>query len=228
MSKRFVFPGVIALLLTGALGFYIFLRGKEGREQREQIVSSQEIKKEELSVPPQPGEEKAPEAPPAVEQPVPLANILQLDRPIEISTSLDEARRKEAVFKIKELTANLKESSDLFSPWIELGLYRKLIGDFEGAVLAWEYAAKIRPQEPLPHHNLGDLFAYDLKDYQKAETHYLKAISLKPPHAIYYQKLYEFYRYLINDTVKARAILEEGISAGPSESQILQELLASF
>jgi tetratricopeptide (TPR) repeat protein len=77
-------------------------------------------------------------------------------------------------------------------------------------------------------HNLGDLYAYFLKDTQKAEENFLKALENGPDQIYIYRNVYEFYRYAMKDDVKAKQILEQGIKANPGNSQDLQNLLNNF
>ena len=48
--------------------------------------------------------------------------------------------------KIQDLSSQLKKDSDNLENWLVLGIYRKIIGDYEGAKEVWEYASAIRPQ----------------------------------------------------------------------------------
>ena len=103
-----------------------------------------------------------------------------------------------------------------------------MINDYEGARLAWEYAGAIRPKSPTPFNNLGELYAYQLKDNAMAEKNYLKAIENDPSAIYIYRNFFDFYRYFVKDMAKARALLEKGIVANPSTSSDLKSLLKSL
>ena len=109
-----------------------------------------------------------------------------------------------------------------------LGVYRKIIGDYEGAREVWEYASAIRPQNSVSFNNLGELYAYYLKNNKKAEENYAKAIENDPSAIYIYRNFFDFYRYFAKDTAKARAILEKGIAANPATSSDLKNLLKSL
>ncbi|HEY4527780.1 MAG TPA: hypothetical protein VJL09_01935 [Candidatus Paceibacterota bacterium] len=162
---------------------------------------------------------------PKITWPLPVPN---LGRPINIAENLTPEMQKEAREHIAALIIRLKEDPELYGHWIDLGLYRKLIGDFEGTREAWEYASRLQPQEGIPFHNLGDLYVFQLKDFKKAEENYLKAIALQPDQVFFYEKLYEFYRYTLKDITRAREILEKGISQNPKTSERLGWLLENF
>lgn len=159
-----------------------------------------------------------------VEQP----KIPDLNKPINITANLPEDAKKIAQEKIEKLSSELKQNPNLFENWLVLGIYRKIIGDFEGAKECWEYVAALNPKSSTPFNNLGDLYAYYLKDYKKAEENFLIAIKNGPDQIYIYRSLYDFYRYVIKDDVKAKKTLEQGIATNPDTSQDLRNLLNNF
>ena len=160
---------------------------------------------------------------PAVNVPLP-----DLNKEIKITADMNEDAKRIATAKIQDLSSQLKKDSDNLENWLVLGVYRKMIGDYEGAREDWEYASAIRPQNSTSFNNLGELYAYYLKDNAKAEKNYKKAI-VNDPSAIYiYRNFFDFYRYIAKDTAKARAILEQGIAANPTTSSDLKNLLETL
>jgi tetratricopeptide (TPR) repeat protein len=155
-------------------------------------------------------------------------NMPDLDRPINMPDSLPEDAQKIAREKIEDIAKNLKENPKLFNYWLELGVYRKMINDYEGAAEVWEYAGVISPKNSTSFNNLGDIYAYYLKDNKKAEENFLKALENDPNKIYIYRNVYEFYRYVMKDTEKSRQILEKGIELNLDTSQDLQNLLNNF
>lgn len=155
----------------------------------------------------------------------PKIPVPNLNREIKITAEMDENAKQIATSKIKDLSTQLKKNSDNLENWLVLGVYRKIIGDYEGAKEAWEYASAIRPQNSVSFNNLGELYAYYLKDNKKAEENYANAIENDPSAIYIYRNLFDFYRYIAKDTAKARAVLEKGITANPSTSGDLKNLL---
>jgi len=151
-----------------------------------------------------------------------------LDRPFTIPDNFPEDAKKIAIENIEKLSTELKKNPNIFDNWLVLGIYRKMLGDYEGAKECWEYAAAIDPQSPTPFNNLGDLYANYLKDNKKAEENFLKAIENGPEQIYIYRSVYDFYRYVMKDDAKAKQILEQGIKANPGSSQDLQNLLNNF
>ncbi|MCX6702077.1 MAG: hypothetical protein NTX96_02715 [Candidatus Zambryskibacteria bacterium] len=124
--------------------------------------------------------------------------------------------------KVTDLQTQLKKDSNNFSNWINLGIYQKMAGDYNGAVISWQYAGKISPASYVPFGNLGDLYAHFLKDNVQAEMYYKEAISKGPMQAYLYIQLAEVYRDVFKDLDKARAIISQGLSKIPNDPSLLQ------
>ena len=129
--------------------------------------------------------------------------------------------------RIKETSAVLKNDPKLFDSWILLGTLRKGIGDYEGASLAWEYASELAPTNIISFNNLGDLYHFYLKQYEKAETNF--KLAIKNNHStMSYQGLFDLYRYSYKtSTTLATDTLKEGIKKIP-ESIDLRVALAAY
>mgnify|MGYP001608069260 FL=1 len=78
--------------------------------------------------------------------------------------------------KIKSSVGLIKQDYNYDLPWLDLGSYRKLVGDYNGAISAWDFLMKIRPKDFVAPHNLGELYGYILSDYQQSEKYFLKSI----------------------------------------------------
>ncbi|MBU1179126.1 hypothetical protein KKB69_02220 [Patescibacteria group bacterium] len=152
-------------------------------------------------------------------------DVPDLDRPINMPETLPEDAQKIAREKIEKITADLKNNQDLFASWLELGVYRKMIDDFEGAKEVWEYASLIRPENSISFNNLGDLYGYYLKDNKKAEENFLKALENGSDKVYIYRNAFDFYYLVMKDEVRAKQILEKGIELNPESSQDLKNLL---
>jgi len=129
--------------------------------------------------------------------------------------------------KIADLSDFLKGDPGQFDKWLDLGINRKIAGDYEGAIEAWTYASALRPQNSISFNNLGDLYAYYLNEPQKAEENLLQAIENGSNEVYLYFKTHDFYKYVMKDATKARNIVEQGIKANPT-SQELKDLLNSL
>ncbi len=151
-----------------------------------------------------------------------------LDREIVFQGNISEEQKARAAAEIKIITASLKADYDKLEDWLNLGIWRKTIGDYEGAAEAWKFAAIIRPKEAVPPHNLGDLYSQYLPDFPKAEQYYLTAIKKDIGHnPFFYVKLYEFYRYYYKKPDLAEKTLLDAIKTNPKDEQ-LKALLDDF
>ncbi|HEY4499596.1 MAG TPA: tetratricopeptide repeat protein [Candidatus Paceibacterota bacterium] len=145
-----------------------------------------------------------------------------INRDILIRVSLSAATEAQAREKIKELSDMIRGNFDYDAPWLDLGSYRRLIGDYDGAREAWEFLAKIRPQSYVVFHNLGDLYAYQFKNYLKGEEYFLKSIANAPGNIQGYIQLatiYQYYDTSKND--KIEPLLLKGITANPKDANLL-------
>ena len=137
-----------------------------------------------------------------------------LDREIIIKENLSTEVKLRAIADLKDTISRLKEDYDRREDWLNLGLVRKLFGDYEGAKEAWEFATIIRPNDPVAYHNLGELFWLHIPNYPLAEKYFLKAIEIGPENSLFYLKLHELYRYSYKEKVNlADDILIQGIKA---------------
>ena len=221
-NKYFLIGLVIGLALLG--GFYIWFDLKDSTNSAVNIATNSTGS---TSLPAQTGSPQASSTPAGTPE-VKNVPIPALPFPVQVKAELSAEVRERALADIQEIILRLRENPDRQDLWINLGLQRKLIGDFPGAGDAWQYASEIRPKDFIPHNNLGDLYAYDLNDFKKAEEHYRLSIKLEPSVIMVYDKLYELYRFKIKNDAKARAVLEEGIKKNPQTSERLKATLAEW
>lgn len=130
--------------------------------------------------------------------------------------------------EIQKISKILKGNYDYPQGWLQLGILRKQIGDYDGAIEAWNFAGVIRPNIATSFLNLADLYAYYLKDRPKAEKSFHEAIKAEPQNGFAYYQTANFYRDMLQDEGGARKILEQGISAGADSTGDLQSFLNSL
>lgn len=146
-----------------------------------------------------------------------------LDRPINMTANLfSDTQKEELKKKINEVADYLKADPSLADHWIELGGLRQTIGDYEGAALYWEYAARLRPGNYIPFNNLGFLYRSYLKDFQKSEANFLKATVVEPKLIAVFRELSDLYRYSYPEkSGQADDILLEGLQKNPGNFELL-------
>ncbi len=214
--KRVIFY-LVAIILIIVIATYIFLR------EREIINPSQEtagatttinIGGVTLELPPGTNATVLPvENKPSV--PAPDTN-----RPMVFPESFSSPEAKANVtMKIAEERKNIAENPYDYDSWIGLGIYWKMIEDYEGARLAWEYAALIFPENPMAYSNLGFLYGYHIKNQIKAVENFEKALSFAGSQSFYYGQAFEYYRDVLKDKETARVVAEKGkVATGDTES----------
>jgi tetratricopeptide (TPR) repeat protein len=152
-----------------------------------------------------------------------------LTRAIHVTTPMVGETRKEALLKLANVTEALRNDNNYFDGWMELGVIRKLIGDYEGAALAWEVAGFVNPNIFVSFSNLGDLYHHNIKNEILAEEYYRKAIDVQPQSPTVYIQLHELYRYNLPSKVDlADEVLLEGIEANPEDINLLTTLAGYY
>lgn len=144
-----------------------------------------------------------------------------LDRSVEFPADFPEAGKEIWNKNVTALKDRIKADPTDSSAWLDLAIYWRMVGDYEGAALIWQYLEKKTPQDPVPLHNLGNYYHLGKKDYKKAEDYYRRAIEANPSVAISYTSLHELYRYSYKqDTSSAVDVLLEGLDKVQDGSRI--------
>lgn len=136
------------------------------------------------------------------------------------SISLDAPTRKIVSDRIISIQAELKKDSKQLSKWVDLGLYQKMAGDYEGASLSWKYVGEVS-NDYVAVGNLGNLYAYYMKDKLKAEVYYKEAIRRDPSQIYLYVQLAEVYRDVFQNKTKAIATIDEALKISPNNQELI-------
>lgn len=156
------------------------------------------------------------------------SNIPNLDREVLVKEKMTEDTKAKMVAEIKNVSDVLKKNPEFFDGWMNLGVLRKFIGDYDGAREAWEYAAALRPDVHITYNNLGDLYHFYLKDFTKAEMNMRRAVDVKSDFIMGYTHLHELYLYsLKSKSDLADDVLMEGIQKNQDDPE-LRIVLASY
>lgn len=146
------------------------------------------------------------------------------DRPIVITANLPEDAKVILRSNLEQQMAILKKEPNRVDIWLQVGVNRKIAGDFEGAIEAWDYVAAAAPSSTayVAWGNLADLHMYFLKDYVSAEKFYKEAIRMNPKVTEYYRAMFYLYKDINKDKAAASAILEQGLVSNPNNSDLLK------
>ncbi|GEM_PF-2020621 len=147
-------------------------------------------------------------------------------RPVPEEVKLfSDSQKKNLYAKIQEYGNAVKKNPYFFEAWVDIGVLKKNIGDFEGAKDAWEYGGLIQPSNSLTFSNLGELYWRYLTDYPKAEKNLKIAIAHKPTDPQNYITLAELYHYSYKEKVDlADDALLDGLKALPSDQSLMRRL----
>lgn len=216
MSNKNISIAIIPLFILG-LGVYVYLDIKEKNTSEALPVSNGGIQAT--------GDYTIEQIP--ITQPVGMEQP-NLDRPVVFGSNVTPEVKKIITTNITNLIAELKKDGTSTDKWIELGLQRKVAGDFEGAKEVWEYASALSPHNYVSFSNLGDLYAYHLKNYSKAEENLKVSIKNKPDYISGYRALYELYHLMYAEKSNlADDILLEGLLKNPKSTDLMI-LLAQY
>lgn len=147
-------------------------------------------------------------------------------RPVPEEVKLfTEDQKKKIYAEVENYGDAVKKDPDFFNGWVQGGLLKKVIGDFEGARDMWEYAGIIRPQNSTSFANMGELYWRYLPNFPKSELNFRTAIKNKPVEFSAYVSLSDlyFYSYAAKASL-ADDVLLEGLAANPREINLMKAL----
>ncbi len=147
-------------------------------------------------------------------------------RPVPEEVKLfTEAQKEKLYADIRAHARVVADDPDTLFSWIQLGNLKKMIGDFEGARDAWEYASLIRPSNSVSFANLGELYWRYTPNYPMAEKNFLTSIKNKPDDSDTYISLSGLYSYSYAEKEHlADDVLLEGIAANSKDVNLLKSL----
>lgn len=136
-----------------------------------------------------------------------------------------ESQKEEIYRSLQNYGKSVRENPDFFAGWLQLGLLKKVIGDFEGARDAWEYAGVIRPQNDVSFANLGELYWRYLHLYLQSEINFKISIKNNPSNVGTYVSLSDVYYYSLKEKYDlADDILLQGIAVNPQSVDLPRAL----
>ncbi len=153
-----------------------------------------------------------------IPQPVPNLDVkISFNNP-----SLSESVKATLTSNITKLVGELKKDPSSYNNWMNLGMQWKIGGNYENARNYWEYAAKLAPDSATAFINLGDLYAYYLKDNKLAEARFLTALKNAPAEIDVYFRLIDFYSDVVENKTKAKEMLKKGLERFPGNPDLLK------
>lgn len=164
-------------------------------------------------------EKVAPPVAKVVPKPIPDLNRVVIKSPL---ANVSEKDYLTASTKVKEYQTLLKNDPTLIPVWLDMAMYQNIGGDYEGAIISWKYVALLDPANYVSLANIGNTYAYYLKDNAQTEIYYKKAIEKGSTVVYLYYQLAEIYVNIFKDPAKARAIIDLGLQRIPNDPVLLE------
>lgn len=138
-----------------------------------------------------------------------------LDRPYMPLATLPKSVQDNNKKLYAAAVEQLKFNPNGIAYWLQLAQLRKGADDFTGAEEVWLYVTKRWPNDPIAFANLGDLYAFSLKNSAKAVEYWKAATAADARTINVYLALATFQSINLNDKSAAKATLELGLKANP-------------
>ena len=123
--------------------------------------------------------------------------------------------------EIEKLYLSIKNDISNLNNWIQLGILKEEIKDYEGARQVLEFASQLNPKNFISYQNLGDLYGFYLKDPIKAEQNYLKSIENDLTNIDAYLNLSDVYwSGAKEERAKIEGLLLRGIQVNLGDNQM--------
>lgn len=155
--------------------------------------------------------------------------------PEEINPTKDEValyneeQRNNLYASIKNLGQAVKKDQGYFFGWMQLGLIKKVIGDFAGARDAWEYAGLISPANTTSFANLGEIYWRYLPDFPRSEKNFRISLKNKPNEFSTYDSLSQLYFFSYKEKKNlAYDVLLEGMTTNPHDPNFPRALASLY
>ena len=79
--------------------------------------------------------------------------------------------------------------------WFDFGYTKEFLNDHEGAAASWEKSFALQTLNFVTAANLANTYQYFLKNYERSEFYYRKALEIRPGYTPAYQGLSDLYRF---------------------------------
>ena len=147
-----------------------------------------------------------------------------------VDKNISQSDQEKYTQRFEQAKSMIQQNANILDPWLELGIVKKLAGDYRGAEAVWLKANELRPKNSTSFGNLADLSSNFLNQYDKAEQSYLTAIANSTGETInisYSRSYYDFALNYLKDGAKAEQILLAAIERNPKSVE-LHILLGQF
>ncbi len=148
--------------------------------------------------------------------------IPNLSLPAVNHSQLDNTTFEIVAKNIGILANDLKKDPKDELKWLNLAIFRKMLGDYGSSVEILNYIAILWPNDYVPYNNLADLYQFYIKNYPLAEKNWLKVIELKPDYTDAYENLFTLYTTAYKEKQDhALPILIKGLGQNPQNTGLM-------
>ena len=146
-----------------------------------------------------------------------------------INSSLDMEEAQRIVDRLNEAYIAVGEGDRTYLHWIDIGMYKKVLGDYKGTEEAWRNAVSLTERPDLAYGNLANLYFYNLRDFNKAEEYYYKALEVVPNSYHYREGLSDLYRYDLKEKMnQVEQIMKDGVEQDMNNAIVYYAYLVDF
>ena len=125
-----------------------------------------------------------------------IKRLLRIDRSkYEPATGLTNEQFEEAIRVLEERKLAVEANPTDAQAWFLFGFSLDFLNDKEQASAVWEKAFALQPLNFVTAVNLANNYQYFLKNLEKAEFYYGKALEVRPDYTSAYQGLIDLYRF---------------------------------
>ncbi len=159
-----------------------------------------------------------------------IKKLLRIDEAkFQPAQGLSEEEFRAEIQKLYERREQVRQKPEEPVAWFNFGYQREFLNDHEGAVGAWEQAFKLQPLNFVTALNLGNTYQYFLKNYERAEFYYEKALALQPSYTSAYQGLLDLYRFNWKEKQnQVEPLLLEAVKNDPANELTYYTALVEF
>ncbi len=123
--------------------------------------------------------------------------------------------------KLAETKTMYQKLPNIWETWVAIGNIHALLGDSEGALLAYQQSVTLQSNNIVAERNIADLYANTFHDYEKAAAHYRAAIRNEVNNAELYSNLVKIEWQKLNNPTLAESDLEEGLNRTRHNTDLL-------
>jgi len=159
-----------------------------------------------------------------------IKQILVIDRAkFAKAEGLPDEQFEAKIAELMELKKRVEDNPADADAWFDFASHKEFLNDHEGAARAWEKSFELQNLNFVTAANLGNVYQYFLKDYEKAEFYYKRALELRPDFITAYQGLADVYRFNWKEKQHLlEPLLLEAVKKDPQNSAVYYGSLVEF